>query len=147
MSLVGVIVHCWSSATECCHHSVVKTINQVLFFWRWVLLDADMHSWTHMRVTDSDAWSHASIPVTVLAAHAASRLSKCTTCKSRRHLSTFQPDGLKGDSWAPILPPSIFFLVLVPSFSLSLSLMTKLLGGPSDRSDPCARADAKFANG
>lgn len=70
--------------------------------------------------------------------------AECThVCKCLCHLSTFQQDSLKGDSQAPVLPPSFSrSLVLSPSpSSVSLSLMTKLLGGPSDRSDPCAWAD------
>lgn len=78
-------------------------------------------------------------------AGAASRLSAPTTCKSLCHLSTFQEAGPKSESRAllppecPSLPPSSS-----PSFTASsgsLSLMTKPLGGPSDRADPHAPSD------
>lgn len=76
----------------------------------------------------------------VLTVHVASQVSAHTVCKSLCHLSTFQQDRLKGDSHTPFLPPTFFFsqsLFRSPSpSSVSLSLMTKLLGGLSDRADP-----------
>lgn len=72
-------------------------------------------------------------------AGAASRLTALTICKSLCHLSTFQKAGLKADSHTlpPSLPPSLSFT----ASSGSLSLMTKPLGGPSDRADPHAPSD------
>lgn len=71
-------------------------------------------------------------------AGAASRLTALTICKSLCHLSTFQKAGLKADSHTLPTPSSS------PSFTASsgsLSLMTKPLGGPSDRTDPHAPSD------
>lgn len=69
------------------------------------------------------------------AACAALRLSAPALCKSLCCLSTFQQAGLEADSHTllPSFSPSSF----TASFG-SLSLMTKPLGGLSDRTDPRA---------
>jgi len=92
-----------------------------------VLPDVYVHLRTlmclYVRLIESDALSHVPTfilrnnTLTVLTLHVASQLSAHTVCKSLCHLSTFQQDSLKGDSQAPILPPTFF---LSHSFSLLL---------------------------
>lgn len=116
---------------------------------RMLFLDAHLHRWTHMysshgiRCLKSD--THICNNEQCLnSADVASQLSAHTICKSLCHLSTFQQDCLKGDSRTPSLPPSLPSFFLAPSSipsSVPLSLMTKRLGGLSDRADPCAWAD------
>lgn len=84
---------------------------------------------------------HACMRQYLNAAGAASRLSAPAVCKSLWRLSTFQQAGLQADihTLLPSFSPSSS-----PSFTTSsgsLSLMTKPLGGPSDRADPHAPSD------
>lgn len=117
-------------------------------YWRMSVLDACLHRSICARLMQSDVWSHTCTCNNEQypnSPDAASQLCAHTICKSLCHLSTFQQQCLKEDSHTP--SPPIF--PLSPSFvasSVSLSFMTKLLGGPVCAHWPLCLGWRKFTN-